>query len=89
MPENDLISRSALIEQLNLAAPEYFNAYIAQIVANAPAVDAVEVVRCRVCKKNPGYTRNKNELWCRQWRGYVRQNDFCGHGERRNGDATD
>lgn len=51
--ENDLISRSALIEQLERLAThedDWRQSCILGIVhtiANAPAVDAVEVVRCR------------------------------------------
>jgi hypothetical protein len=66
MPSNDLISRKALLENYDLKnATKYGNktkeqchkSYstlmlyeIAEMIKDAPAVDAVEVVRCKDCK---------------------------------------
>ena len=54
--ENDLISRSALIDQLERLAT-HEDAWrqscilgIVRTIDKAPAVDAVEVVRCKDCK---------------------------------------
>lgn len=55
--------------------------YLAQ---RLPTVDAVEVVRCKDCKKNPQFERKgKHTVWCRQWRCEVKETDFCSYGERR------
>lgn len=43
-----------------------------------PTVDAVEVVRCKDCKKiSPSVTAIKGSVWCREFRAY---------GERRDGE---
>lgn len=59
---NDLISQSALLERTKLVYVEYIDDYdmdencddvkivLAKTVIEAPAVDAVEVVRCGLCK---------------------------------------
>ena len=58
---------------------------ISDLIADAPTVDAVEVVRCGNCVK-----RKKNVEWgmchvlCRQ----THKDDFCSHGERRTDDCT-
>ena len=93
--ENDLISRSALgIGKCNTEAFENkayadgWNSAIA-IIENAPAVDAVEVVRCGECKhyrpQKPIISRNGNVKYCcRSSYVKVKADDFCSYGERRN-----
>lgn len=57
---------------------------------NAPAVDAVEVVRCSRCVNNPQIgTRTKGMVWCRKFRSEVRPDDFCSSGERREENEVD
>lgn len=53
------------------------------VIANAPTVDAVEVVRCKDCKF---YT--EEERWCRRLGlcGAFDPNDYCSHGEKREDD---
>ena len=59
------------------------------IINKVPAVDTVEVVRCKDCKHNPGYeAKAKNMVWCRQWRAYVSNTGFCSYGERRKDDGS-
>ena len=57
--------------------------WFADKVANAPTVDAVEVVRCKDCKhwirtENGGYCDNPDGLL-----GVDKPDDFCSYGERR------
>lgn len=47
------------------------------VIANAPTVDAVEVVRCKDCKKRNAI------LWCERSHLAVEDDDFCSRGERR------
>lgn len=104
---NDLISRSALLDQMHnhyeVRNPKQ-NATMDEccmMVIHAPAVDAVEVVRCKDCK----HKRERNEhernylvegvLICTNpdatddcWNP-VWPEHFCSYGERRAADATD
>ena len=49
------------------------------IVLSAPAVDAVEVVRCFNCQKHePCEVRNR--VWCRQMGRYMKEDGFCSEG---------
>ena len=93
---NDLISRSALIEeyewlksQVNASSVPEIEEHIKRI-NNAPAVDAVEVVRCKDCKH---YERGVCvcPYLCISGAAclYPQPEHFCSYGERRNGDATD
>ena len=71
-----LIDANALIEEANAdGAYGYVDAFQ---IANAPTVDAVEVVRCRYCK------HRYSDSWCE----YVDDNDnfYCARGERKVGD---
>lgn len=103
---NDLISRSALIERCKViadcewnhrAAPfSWADAYeaFADMAEDAPAVDAVEVVRCKDCKHSGMYAfgcGSKEQLACLEIEedGFVGMasavdpNGFCSAGERR------
>lgn len=55
---------------------------IRKILNDAPAVDAVEVVRCRECKY---YIANycTRDIKGRTNMFYMRENDFCSFGERK------
>ena len=51
---------------------------------DAPAVHAVEVVRCKDCDKiSPSVTPIKDAVWCREFRAYMPCGGFCSYGERR------
>lgn len=53
-------------------------------IMDAPTVDAVEVVRCKDCKKmSPSVTAIKGSVWCREFRAYMPCDGFCSYGERR------
>lgn len=50
---NDLISRSALLDDVLVISDENYNdchVVFEDDIENAPSVDAVEVVRCKDCK---------------------------------------
>lgn len=96
--ENDLISRSALkshaLEYVHTQPHFHWGDYqymcisgkeIDEIIDTAPAVDAVEVVRCKDCNNNPNFlkTSGKHMVWCRKWRCEVKDTDFCSYGKRR------
>ena len=58
------------------------------VVADAPTVDAVEVVRCKDCRRCFKHTtkRNKQIMWLcmrNEMEVCVRPDDFCSYGERR------
>lgn len=89
--DNDLISRSALFKKIQPVdflyghdedAPYSGMAVDACDVEAAPAVDAVEVVRCTECQ----YMKIKAGLcYCKVWQGYngMGSEGFCSYGERR------
>ena len=89
MDVDELISRGALIEQLELLAThedDWRQSCILGIVhtiSKAPAVDAVEVVRCKDCKLT---ARTKSQLkilyWCNKFGNVMRPDDYCSFGER-------
>lgn len=95
--QNDLISRSALIDQLErLAAHE--DAWrqscilgIVRTIDNAPAVDAVEVVRRKCCKHCFLDLSGRDYHLCMKngflSRNRVQEDDFCSYGERRTDDG--
>ena len=86
--QNDLISRSALIEQLKWLAT-HEDAFrqscilgIVHTIAKASAVDAVEVVRCKDCGERNEFGRC-NCITGRNIYAPVGDDFFCGYGERR------
>lgn len=90
---NDLISRSALYSKI-CALPSNIGLYeaddVERLLKEAPAVDAVEVVRCKDCKHfyEPDINPNRR---CKRggsqvWDVEFRADDFCSYGERKDGD---
>ena len=62
-----------------------------KLILEAPAVDAVEVVRCKDCKKfgdiSP-YTGTKFDFkFCNKFGNVTKETDFCSYGERRADDG--
>lgn len=62
-------------------------------ICNAPAVDAVEVVRCKDCENwdtdwCPSHSA-KGEHWCGMIDLVTEPDFFCGYGERKKEDAVD
>ena len=91
---NDLISRSALLEKVQFRLPiDNHNAEVIsgcvditrRIIEEAPAVDAVEVVRCKDCYYFRMYHCKHPQWESPQGFPMVSESDFCSYGERRNG----
>ena len=93
---------SDLIRRDEILAKECCGRISANDVRQAPAVDAVEVVRCKDCKywepmnKGSWMVRNRTDGVCRalmEFRlaeRYMTEKDhFCGFGERREEDEVD
>lgn len=93
---NDLISRSALLEKrckltglVDEAGMKHAATAIpVAVVKTAPAIDAVEVVRCPECvhSRRFGGLENHTPYACRNLAGiysWVDETDFCSKGERR------
>ena len=88
---DDLISRSALMEKLGERARKYEYSECTELtiyedmyeVKTAPAVDAVIPVRCKDCK-HYGKTL-ENDTYCSSVNGMTdpEEDDFCSYGERR------
>lgn len=93
----DLIDRTALLNGDDVCrVTEYdeagfsmrYKAVPVEAIRQAPAVDAVEVVRCKDCEKrgDPG----KCPLCLLgegDWDDYTNDNGFCDRGDRRAGDG--
>ena len=92
---NDLISRSALLEgamaeryeflrEKNGNYDHYTDGFEDAMlyVEDAPAVDAVEVVRCKDCKHTD--TDGCGAIYCEKWDRWEMPEDFfCSYGKRR------
>ena len=88
--EKRLIDANALIEEANAeGAYGYVDAFQ---IANAPTVDAVEVVRCRECKHawiHPGgYVYCNMDGRSAHERIFFNLDSFCSYGERKDGDGN-
>ena len=91
--ENDLISRSALLDKVQFRLPiDNYNAEVIngcveitrRLIENAPAVDAVEVVRCKDCKRvKQGRFDIFKWVYCSHWHTEIQKDNFCCFGERR------
>ena len=84
---DDLISRSALLQRIKNSTAEKAVKVLAQVLVNtAPAVDAVEVVRCKDCKCVSDAIKDENgnaHLICTVLMGLpVDPMDYCSMGER-------
>lgn len=82
---NDLISRSALLEKQTYMFDEALGTspcVLTEDIKAAPAVDAVEVVRCGEC-----WHRDPEDKRCKHYMNsnYFARDDggFCSYGERR------
>ena len=69
----------------NFYRADWTSKRVVELLENAPAVDAVEVVRCKDCK-HYGKTEigNKDRCMCTKILGLTipRPDDFCSYGER-------
>lgn len=76
----DLIRRDdAIRAMLEQRMPS--KSVIRRVLVQVPAVDAVEVVRCKDCK-NLGF-KDFSGICNRRMIGIVKPDDFCSYGERR------
>ena len=86
--DNDLISRSAL--KKTLFDRSFYPAIVKNALENAPAVDAVPVVRCKDCYyyEQLPYAPELGKLCVLSatWRVPMKEDDFCSCGERREDD---
>ena len=63
-----------------------YKAVPVEVIEEAPSVDAVEVVRCRDCKRH----RKEgciDSVWCGKWGSPRHRDDYCSYGERREPDG--
>ena len=84
---SDLISRSALLakyDRIHVGEP----GKAIKLIAEAPAVDAAEVVRCEDCKRSD-HSRCSTDgvLYCMKHSRFMVDDDFCSYGKRRGGDG--
>ena len=60
------------------------------IINSAPAVDAVEVVRCRECKRKEAcicvVCEDGDMIFCAAFHRHMNPDDFCSYGERKEHD---
>ena len=73
-----LIDANELIKEAN--ADGAYGYVDAKQIADAPTVDAVEIVRCRECKYH-----NKPPCPMRLSFNWTEDDDFCSYGERKEG----
>ena len=78
---NDLISRAALLEAIRTDVAPFTLSMVFRHIHSAPAVDAVEVVRCRECRNH--IHDDDVDFLCTITGVYTRHDDFCSYGERR------
>lgn len=88
---NDLISREALLEEFDGAG--FLLEYVVRaVISRHPAVDAVEVVRCKDCKNYRGGVCTKiTYIMDRYYDGTFEMkspDDFCSSGEKMDGDVN-
>lgn len=56
---------------------------IDDVIRNQPPADVQEVIYCKNCKN---YCKFKNgDVVCEEFGGYIKDNDFCSRGERKDG----
>lgn len=91
MPNDDLISRKALLEKVFTKRGDfhYFREYPEKVVRatdviNAPAVDAEEVVRCKDCKFSNPLRTMPNYRFCLALQDVINYGDnfFCARGAK-------
>lgn len=83
---NDLIRRSALLEKQTYMFDEALGTspcVLTEDIKAAPAVDAVEVVRCKDCRKRDTVNCPMEERYVEYPWQSTKHHDFCSYGERR------
>ncbi|MEF2838431.1 MAG: hypothetical protein U0N82_12000 [Oscillospiraceae bacterium] len=66
--------------------PLYKASDIHRALANAPAVDVAEVVRCKDCGRGDQYANRPPYIYCMEHCKLVEKDDFCSYGERKDND---
>lgn len=93
---DDLISRAALlsnVDDLAVSDCEVFRAEALRLIADAPTVAAVPVVRCGECRHSSRIAQDTTDRMRHCWSGRgrnngdgfsrVKQDGYCDDGERR------
>lgn len=76
-----LIDADALIKKVKEEGA--YDYVYSKKIAEAPTIDAVEVVRCRDCKNWEEYEGDEGYGHCELFIHYMKDDNFCGHGERK------
>ena len=92
MPDKRLIDANALMRDvmgLTIVSPEamnYANA-VAVAIADAPTIDAVEVVRCKECRNSQKLKTCADQVYCMVWKSNPRTDGYCYLGAKMDGGA--
>lgn len=82
--DDKLISANALTE--DLLNKSFYSAIVKRAIEEAPAVDAVEVIRCKDCRYSK-FIKTYSKYMCdKHNRGSVElkySNEFCSYGRRK------
>ena len=70
-------------EQNDYGAIMGISALIGNTIANTPTADVQEVIYCKNCKNY--YKFENGDVVCEEFGGYIKDNDFCSRGERKDG----
>ena len=84
---SDLISRAALLESMGQHTELDGNQRAAQVlecILDAPAIDAVPVVRCMECAKSKEIANQRSGqiIYCKFFNEPMNKTDYCIYGER-------
>ena len=93
MEKKEYIERGALLQKnmYGNTAPITHRTYAEQLISTAPAADVVEVVRCKDCKHLETVIDIIGDMYCYcgnadgKYITEVDLDDFCSHGEKREG----
>ena len=90
MPDKRLIDANALMKNIGKIPQLRGITYgrMKKAVEETPTIDAVEVVRCRVCKESEQLSvLDTDFLYCGVWDTAVHCNGYCYHGAKMDGGA--
>lgn len=84
---NDLISRKALLaeyDRVHIGPPGGAR----KLMEDAPAVDAVPVIRCKDCDHGSHVDTPEGRVWCEKMCRYMVFEGYCSYGKRRSNEQT-